>query len=448
VEELNYLAYHDSLTGLPNRARFMDQLMRRLPTNRDAETQLAIVIADPERFDTINDTFGRQQGDALLMQIGARLIESSGDMNTVARIGAGQFAMILPFVGDADSAGEVFRERCRSWLGAPFSLSGHDLSISVRAGISIYPRDGIDTESLVKSADSALKKAKATDEKVVLFTQQISDWVTERLSMETRLRRALQKREFVLHYQPKVDADTRELTGLEALLRWKNPELGLMPPAKFIPLMEETGIIVDVGAWILEQVCIDRKLWRDQGLIPPRIAVNVSTVQLRRPDFVDVVRRAISRSPLAPDDPGSGIDIEVTESLLVEGAEVSAEKLRAIRGFGVDIAIDDFGTGYSSLGYLAKLPVGSIKIDRAFTAAMIEDPSAMTLVSTMITLAHSLKLKVIAEGVETEEQAKFLRLLCCDQLQGYLISEPVPYVEMTALLKKMTKPEAADAGRR
>ncbi|MGB6356739.1 MAG: EAL domain-containing protein [Steroidobacteraceae bacterium] len=442
VRELNYLAYYDGLTGLPNRAYFTEQLSRRLPMSKQSGAQLAVVIADPERFDTINDTFGRNHGDALLKEIARRLLTYSGDIDSVARIGAGQFAMILPFVGSAPAATEVYQELYKSWLAAPFSIAGHDLAVSVRAGISIYPNDGINAESLLKNADSALKRAKATDEKTVLFTRQISDWIAERLSMETRLRRALEKREFVLHYQPKVDAEARRLQGVEALLRWENPELGLMPPAKFIPLMEDTGIIVDVGAWVLQQASVDRALWRNAGLPAPRIAVNVSTVQLRRPDFVEMVRRVVrpGDSPVGQEDEaGAGIDIEVTESLLVDRADANADKLRAIRDFGMEIAIDDFGTGYASLGYLARLPVHSIKIDRSFIVAMLDDPSAMTLVSTMIALAHSLKLKAVAEGVETEEQAKLLRLLRCDQIQGFLISKPLPYVEMTALLQRLAE---------
>jgi EAL domain-containing protein (putative c-di-GMP-specific phosphodiesterase class I) len=264
--------------------------------------------------------------------------------------------------------------------------------------------------------------------------------------METRLRYALENEEFVLYYQPKVDVETRRLEGVEALIRWQSPELGLMPPAKFIPLMEETGMIVDVGAWVLRQASADRSSWLKAGLAAPRIAVNVSTVQLRRPNFVEMVRRVVDEA-LGPGGVlarGAGIDIEVTESLLVEGAEVNMERLRAVRDLGVGIAIDDFGTGYSSLGYLAKLPVECLKIDRSFTISMLDDPSAMMLVSTMITLAHSLKLKVVAEGVESEEQAKFLRLLRCDQMQGYLMSRPVPYDEMTELLRRSKSGEAAN----
>jgi EAL domain-containing protein (putative c-di-GMP-specific phosphodiesterase class I) len=253
--------------------------------------------------------------------------------------------------------------------------------------------------------------------------------VTEKLMLEHALREAQDLKEFQLHYQPRVDLETRRIRGLEALIRWSSPARGMVSPATFIPLMEETGMIVPVGAWVLRQAAEERDRWRQMGLSPPRIAVNVSTVQLRRRDFVDTVRQALKGSGKA-----SGIDIEVTESLIMEDVDSNIRKLEEIRRMEVGIALDDFGTGYSSLGYLAKLPVGTLKIDRSFIARMLDDPGAMTLVSTMISLAHSLKLVVVAEGVETEEQAKILRLLRCDEIQGYLICKPLPFEEMTAFL--------------
>jgi diguanylate cyclase (GGDEF)-like protein/PAS domain S-box-containing protein len=444
VEKLNYLAYHDALTGLPNRVLFMDELAEHIHAARRNESKLVVIIADLERFETINDFFGRGLGDMLLQSIAERLSRHD-DSRSIARLGPGQFAAVVPFSGEDGSASTVVEDFYRNWLDEPFDVNGNDLVISCIAGASVYPTDGTNGESLFKNADAAMKRAKVTGDQIVFYTRQIYEWNAERLSMETRLRNALENQEFVLHYQPKVDVETRRMEGVEALIRWESPELGLMPPAKFIPLMEETGMIVDVGAWVLRRASADRSSWLRQGLTAPRIAVNVSTVQLRRPSFVPIVHSVIdaalaARDGLRPRD--AGIDIEVTESLLVEGAEVNMEKLREIRDLGVGIAIDDFGTGYSSLWYLAKLPVQSLKIDRSFTISMLDDPSAMTLVSTMITLAHSLKLKVIAEGVESEEQAKFLRLLRCDQMQGYLISKALPYGEMTEFLRRSASAQA------
>src|SRR5207302_2701441 len=249
------------------------------------------------------------------------------------------------------------------------------------------------------------------------------------LPLETKLLGALEKDEFVLYYQPKVDTKTRRIVGLEALLRWKSADFGVVPPAKFIPLMEETGMIIDVGASALQRDALDHRSWIEQGLTPLRVAVNVSPVQLRQQDFVQAVAQAIQKG-VTP----SGIDLELTESLVMDDVEENIRKLNHVRDLGLRVAIDDFGTGYSSLGYLAKLPVHSLKIDRSFIIAMADDPDTMTLVSTIISLAHSLRLKVVAEGVETEDQAKILRLLRCDEMQGYLISRPVPEGDLRALL--------------
>jgi diguanylate cyclase (GGDEF)-like protein len=439
AEKLNYLAYYDALTGLANRTLFLERLTQQVDAARRNDTKFAVVVHDPERFETINETFGRNQGDALLKDVAERLIASAGDRNSVARIGSDQFAVVLPFAGEADIAARALDEQHQAWLGTPFKVGRHDVTLTAHTGVSIYPADGPDAETLLKNAEAALKRASSPGERIVFFTQEIGDRIAERLSMETRLRRAMENAEFVLHYQPKVDLGTRKLEGLEALIRWQSPELGLVPPAKFIPLMEETGMIVEVGAWVLQQACSDRCLWLEQGLAAPRIAVNVSSVQLRQPDFLNVVRAALKRATRNAVIFGAaeaGMDIELTESLFVEHMEANMEKLRAIRELGVEVAIDDFGTGYSSLGYLAKMPVDSLKIDRSFTAAMLDDPSVMTLVSTVITLAHSLKLTVVAEGVELDEQAKILRLLRCDQMQGYLISKPLPFAEMTALISR------------
>jgi EAL domain-containing protein (putative c-di-GMP-specific phosphodiesterase class I) len=282
---------------------------------------------------------------------------------------------------------------------------------------------------LLRNAQAALKKAKDSSSKQVFYTPNLSDTLTERLTLENQLRRALENQEFILHYQPKVDMVDRRLVGLEALMRWQNPRLGLVPPSKFIPVMEETGLIVEVGAWAMRQAIQDRTRWLEMHLTAPRIAVNVSAIQLRQEDFVRTLETTLK---LIGRD--AGIDIEVTESLLLDNVGDNIDKLVAIRDLGVHIALDDFGTGYSSLSYLARLPVATLKIDRSFVTSMLDDPGATALVSTIISLARSLKLETVAEGVESEEQAKILRLLQCDQMQGYLISRPLPFDDMTAFL--------------
>jgi diguanylate cyclase len=437
AEKLNYLAYYDSLTGLANRTLFLERLAQQVTAAKRNDGRLAVVVRDPERFDTINQTFGRTQGDVLLKEMADRLVRVTGDQNTVARLGSDKFGSILLFSGEVDGAARALEVQYQAWLGAPFKVGRHEVTVSARAGIAIYPDDATDAESLLRNSEAALQRSSSSADRTVFFTQQISDRIAERVSMENRLRYALINEEFVLHYQPKVDLATRKIVGLEALIRWQSPELGLVLPGKFIPLMEETGMIIEVGTWVLRQACADRCSWLEQELPAPRIAVNVSSVQLRQPDFLNVVRSTLERAArnvMIFGAAEAGMDVEVTETLFVESAEANLEKLRALRALGVEVAIDDFGTGYSSLGYLAKMPLDSLKIDRTFTAAMLEDPSVMTLVSTMITLGHSLNIKVIAEGVESEDQARILRLLRCDQMQGYLISKPLPYGEMAVLL--------------
>jgi diguanylate cyclase (GGDEF)-like protein/PAS domain S-box-containing protein len=439
AEKLNYLAYYDSLTGLANRTLFLERVAQQVNAAKRNEDRFAVVVRDPERFDTINQTFGRTQGDMVLKEIADRLVRTVGDQNFVARIGSDQFASVLPFSGAADVAARALEDQYQAWVGAPFRVGRHEVTLTARAGIAIYPDDATDAESLLGNAEAALKRSSSPGDRTVFFTQQIGDRIAERLSMETQLRHALSNEEFVLHYQPKVDLESRQIVGLEALIRWQSPELGLVPPAKFIPLMEETGMIIEVGAWVMLRACTDRCFLLERELPAPRVAVNVSSVQLRQPDFLNVVRATLDRATRSAVIMGAseaGVDVEVTESLFVESAEANVGKLSALRALGVEIAIDDFGTGYSSLGYLAKMPLDSLKIDRAFTANMLDDPSVMTLVSTIITLARSLNLKVIAEGVESEDQARILRLLRCDQMQGYLVSKALPFDEIMAMLAR------------
>jgi EAL domain-containing protein (putative c-di-GMP-specific phosphodiesterase class I) len=295
--------------------------------------------------------------------------------------------------------------------------------------VALFPNDGMGEEALFANAEAACKKAKETGDRYLFYTQRMSEAVARNLSLENKLRLALESGEFVLHYQPKVSTETRRIEGVEALIRWQSPELGLVPPMEFIPLMEETGLILEVGAWALRRAAADHREWVSGGLPAPRIAVNVSALQLQQRDFVDAVTSAVGGGAML-----SAIDLELTESLLMKDIEGNIEKLKAIRALGMRVAIDDFGTGHSSLAYLARLPVDALKIDRSFIITMLDDPGTMTLVQTIVSLAHSLKLSVVAEGVDSEEQANILRLLRCDQMQGYLVSKPLPLDEMAALL--------------
>jgi EAL domain-containing protein (putative c-di-GMP-specific phosphodiesterase class I) len=352
-----------------------------------------------------------------------------GTRDLLARIGSDQFAAVIPEVREEGEIAHTLEKWWHEALGAPFTVDGGAVTVAAQAGIAVFPNDGEDAGVLLRSAETALKKAKAEGEKFAFYTPHLSERLAERLSLESRMRSALENEEFILHYQPKVDLETRRLLGVEALIRWHNPELGLIPPVKFIPLMEENGMIMDVGLWVLRQAILDRSRWLERRLQAPRVAINVSTVQLQRSDFVRMFARELK---VAGSE--AGIDIEVTESLLMDNVAGNIDKLSAIRELGVGIALDDFGTGYSSLAYLTRLPVETLKIDRSFVTAMLDDPGAMTLVSTIISLAHALKLETVAEGVESEEQAKILRLLRCDQMQGYLISKPVSFEDMTAYL--------------
>lgn len=428
-ERLDYLAYYDTLTGLANPTLFRERVTQLLTIAAAEPSKLAVALLDIDHFRTINDSFGRQAGDELLKQVAARLERESGNLSTVARFGPARFAIVFHDIEHESEVAHRLEELDRRCLGETFLVDGNEIRIAGKSGIAVYPGDGPNAETLLQNAEFALRKAKASGESRVFYMQEMTQIIAERIMMENRLRLALERGEFVLHYQPKVDLKTREIQGVEALLRWQSPDLGLVPPLKFISILEQTGLIVDVGAWVLRRAALDRKDWLRQDLVAPRVAVNVSSIQLRHRDFVDVVRKSLAEGAKEP-----GIDIEITESVIMEDVAGAIEKLKTIRDLGISIAIDDFGTGYSSLGYLARLPVHSLKIDRSFILTMVDNPDTMTLVSTVISLAHSLRLKVVAEGVETEDQAKVLHLLRCDEMQGYLVSPPIPVEELTALL--------------
>jgi diguanylate cyclase (GGDEF)-like protein len=428
-ERLDYVAYYDVLTGLANRALFNERLTQHLRIG-DREHGLALVLLDLERFKAVNDSLGRHSGDELLKQVARRLAHCAGDPGRVGRLSGDQFGVMLDCAGHPDELARGVENQMRTCFAEGFRLeSGAELRVSVRGGIALAPRDGSDFETLHRNAEAALKKAKTSGERFMFYAGHMTEKAAERLTLENKLRLALDRDEFVLHYQPKVDIETRGIQGVEALIRWQSPELGLVPPMDFIPMLEETGMILEAGAWAMRRAALDHKSWIERALPAPRISVNVSAFQLRKRDFVHTVQAALAEDARTP-----GLDLEITESLVMEDIAENMRKLAAVRDLGVGIAVDDFGTGYSSLRYLAMLPVQTVKIDRAFIVTMLKDPSTMTLVSMIIALAHSLSLKVVAEGVDSEEQAAALRALKCDQMQGYLFSKPLPLAELQALL--------------
>lgn len=427
AEKLDYLAYYDSLTGLANRTLFLERLTLSLLGAQATRTKLAVIACDLERFRAVNDALGRQAGDLLLSQFSQRLAKTVSESDVLARIGPDQFAIVIPSVKSELDCAHRLGDIAQGGLGEAFRVGGQELRISARAGMAIFPDHGAEADTLLRNAEAALKRAKQAGERFLFYEQAMTQRVAESLSLETQLRRAVEQQEFVLHYQPRVATETRRIQGVEALIRWRT-DGKLIPPVKFIPLLEETGLILDVGDWAMHEAVSAHHRWLARGIKAPRVAVNVSAVQLRQRDFVSRIKRAIGGVAV-------GIDVEITESMVMEDIQGSIGKLSALRDLGMDVAIDDFGTGYSSLAYLAKLPVNCLKIDRSFIITMARDANAMTLVSTILSLARSLRLKVVAEGVDSEEQASILRDLGCGEMQGYLFSKPLPEDELLKLLR-------------
>ncbi|HVL45643.1 MAG TPA: EAL domain-containing protein [Acidovorax sp.] len=421
-ERLNYLAYYDDITGLPNRTLFLERSGQHLRPREGAKTLLGMGLVDISRFRIVNDTLGRQAGDELLKQVALRLQHAAGNLYDVARIGINSFGIAVTEARDAGAVALSVDLLMRACFDTPFMVSGTELRMAAKAGVALYPMDGADAETLLRNAEAALNKAKASADSLLFYTSEMNTRVAEALSLEGRLRAALEQGQFVLHYQPKLHLAGGTITGAEALIRWNDPSRGLVPPVQFIPILEETGLIYDVGRWALRQALADNLRWRQAGLAPLRVAVNVSSLQLRHRDFIAEVRDAVAHDAQA----ASGLELEITESMVMDDVDRSTQSLHALRQMGITIAIDDFGTGFSSLSYLAKLPVDTLKIDRSFILNMASGPQGVALVSTIVNLGHSLGLKVVAEGVETEAQSRHLALLGCDEIQGYLLSQPVP----------------------
>jgi diguanylate cyclase (GGDEF)-like protein len=419
------------LTGLANRSLFLERTAQNIRSASSNGRKLALFLIDLERFKNINDSLGRAAGDALLRQVAEWLTRNVGDANLVARVGADHFGVILPDVKRVSDVASLLEKTIQAFMAHPFRLEDAVFRIAAKVGVALFPDDGADADTLFRNAESALKKAKLSGDRYLCYAQQMTASVASRLTLENQLRQALERNEFVLHYQPKVKLSSGELMGAEALLRWNDPRTGLVPPVRFIPILEETGLIYDVGRWALDEAIATYRRWREAGRRAVRIAVNVSPLQLRNRDFVAEIERAIGADALA----AAGLELEITESVIMEDVRLSIASLRAIRELGVRIAVDDFGTGFSSLSYLARLPVNTLKIDRSFVIDMVAGPEGLALVSTIINLAHSLKLNVVAEGVETEEQSRLLRLLNCDEMQGYLFSKPILASEIEAMIR-------------
>jgi diguanylate cyclase (GGDEF)-like protein/PAS domain S-box-containing protein len=421
-ERLKYLSYYDELTGLANHSLFLERVGQYLRGAVSARRRIAVLLIDLDRFKNINDSLGRPAGDALLKQVGEWLARNRADINLVARLGADHFAVVLPNVAPGRDLARLLDEMLRDFIAHPFSVQDTIVRVSAAVGVALFPNDGADAETLFRNAEAALKKAKARGNRYLFYTSAMTDAVEGKASLETRLREAFENDQFVLYYQPKVSVATGLLTGAEALLRWNDPQTGLALPSLFIPSLEETGLIYEVGRWAIAKAMKDYAGWRAAGFLVGRIAVNVSPIQLRDPDFIAELERTVGIDARA----AAGLELEITEGVIMEDIGHTIASLRAIRAMGLTVAIDDFGTGFSSLSYLAKLPVDALKIDRSFITEMTQSSEGLGLVSTIISMGHGLKMKVVAEGVETEEQSRLLGLLGCDEMQGFFFSRPIP----------------------
>ena len=429
-ERLQHLAHHDGLTDLPNRLLFMDRLGQSLSRVRWHKRLVAVLFLDLDHFNRINDTLGHDTGDLLLKAVAQRLSSCVREGDTVARIAGDEFTIILSDVAQAEDVPKV-TQKIVDTIANPFVVAGRELFVTTSMGISLFPNDGQDGQTLLKNANAAMYRAKEQGRNHYQhYSPAMNVRTLERLALENSLRHALERKELLLHYQPRVDLETGQIMGVEALLRWQYPNLGLVPPNQFIPLAEETGLIIPIGEWVLRTACQQNKLWQTMGLLPIRVAVNLSPRQFEKKDFVKTVAKVLKDTDLDP----HYLELELTESLIMKSAETSITTLRQLNAMGIQISIDDFGTGYSSLSYLRRFPIQALKIDQSFVRDITTDPDDSVIVTAMIILAHSLKLKVIAEGVETKEQLDFLRSLKCHEMQGYYFSRPLPEDEVTRLL--------------
>jgi diguanylate cyclase (GGDEF)-like protein/PAS domain S-box-containing protein len=442
-QRIRRLALYDTLTELPNRQFFKEQLTHSLGHASRLAQKVAVLVLDLDRFKRINETLGHNVGDQLLAAVGGRLTQSlrAADYVTrtdaaplagnLARLGGDEFTIQVTGIGQASDVAKVARRILRT-LSQPFSLGGHEIVVTASAGIAVYPDDGADVDTLLKNADSAMYHAKDQGkDNYKFFSPSMNVSSLTKLTLESQLRKAIERGELLLHYQPKVDAVSSRIAGVEALIRWQHPELGMISPAQFIPLAEETGLIVPIGDWVLGEAAQQAAAWRAAGLPPISIAVNMASPSFGQADFVPKVAAVLAQARLEP----GAIEIELTESVLMEDVEAARQTLRALKDHGVGLSVDDFGTGYSSLAYLKRFPIDTLKIDRSFVRDVMHNAEDASITGAIIAMGKSLGLAVVAEGVETEAQAEFLRGRGCTLMQGYLFSRPVPAEDITAMLR-------------
>ncbi|TAK61883.1 EAL domain-containing protein [Methylobacter sp.] len=430
-DQLDYLAHHDALTDLPNRILLQDRLNQAIELAHRQGRQLAVMFMDLDRFKYINDSLGHGVGDQLLLSVAQRLANCVRHSDTVSRQGGDEFVLLLSSIEHPEDAA-VFAQKMLAALALPHRIDQRDLHISVSIGISIYPVDGRDAETLIKSADIAMYYAKESGRNnYKFFEQNMHASAIQRQSIEASLHQALERREFVLYYQPKIDLHNGTVVGVEALIRWQHPELGLLAPEQFIYIAEDCGLILPISRWVQREACLQAMTWQQEGLPPIVIAVNACALEFRDKDFLKNIHAILDDTGLEP----QYFELELTESMLMRDSDSTDSVLHALANLGVKLAIDDFGTGYFSLGYLKRLPIDTLKIDQSFVSKMISNPDDAAIVNTIINMSKSLKKRVIAEGVETSEQIAFLAAQHCDEGQGCYFGCPMLAEELTTLLR-------------
>src|ERR1043165_5221986 len=433
--QVDWLAYYDTVTKLPNRALFEDRLTQAVSVAKAAHQSLGVLFISLDQFKKVNDSLGHGPGDILLREFAERLKSCISRSDTVARFGSDEFALLRTQIDGTKDLIETIPPVSQV-LKVSFDLPGHELFATASVVVSLFPLDGEDCQTLLKNAGAALYKAKKSGgANYQFFTADMHDLATRRLALESSLRRAIQHEEFLIHYQPRVSVDSLAITGVEALVRWQHPQVGLISPSEFIPLAEDTGLIVPIGEWVLRTACLQGRRWREQGFAPIQIGVNISARQFHDQDLTQTVIRILEETGWSP----KYLELELTESSIMQNAEFAADMLTRLKNMGVNISIDDFGTGFSSLGSLKRLPIDALKIDQSFVREATTDPDDAALVMAIITLAHNLRLKVVAEGVETEDQLRLLRLLRCDEIQGYFFSKPLPADKLVSLFDPQMK---------